>query len=60
MPLPLADADSPAVLELSTDPGRDHGALDPRDLVLEPDEGVILRLSQAWRRDPAPGWESLI
>ncbi len=47
VPLPLASADSPAVLELSTDPGRDHGALDPRDLVLEPDEGVILRLSQA-------------
>lgn len=47
VPLPLASADSPAVLELSTDPGRDHGALDPRHLVLEPDEGVILRLSQA-------------
>jgi alpha-glucosidase len=34
----------PAVLELSTDPGRPAGHVDPRALVLEPDEGVILRL----------------
>jgi alpha-glucosidase len=33
-----------AVLELSTDPGRPAGPIDPRALVLEPDEGVILRL----------------
>jgi alpha-glucosidase len=33
-----------AVLELSTDPGRPAGHVDPRALVLEPDEGLILRL----------------
>ena len=32
-----------AVLELSTDPGRYRGSVDPQELVLEPDEGVILR-----------------
>jgi len=32
------------VLELSTHPGRDHGALELGALVLEPDEGVIVRL----------------
>jgi alpha-glucosidase len=36
--------DEPAVLELSTDPGRPAGRVDPRALVLEPDEGVIVRL----------------
>ena len=35
----------PAVLELSTNPGREHGPVDLTDLVLEPDEGMILR----WR-----------
>ena len=30
--------------ELSTDPGRGHGRADPRNLVLGPDEGIILRL----------------
>ena len=34
----------PAVLELSTNPGREHGPVDLQDLVLEPDEGLILRL----------------
>ena len=33
-----------AVLELSTDPGRGLGPIDTQVLVLEPDEGVILRL----------------
>jgi alpha-glucosidase len=33
-----------AVVELSTDPGRRAGHVDPRALVLEPDEGLILRL----------------
>ena len=33
----------PAVLELSTDPGRGCGPLDLRDLVLQPDEGLIFR-----------------
>jgi alpha-glucosidase len=37
------DVGSAAVLELSTDPGRAHGRVDPRVLVLQPDEGVILR-----------------
>ena len=32
-----------AVLELSSNPGREHGAVDLTDLVLEPDEGMILR-----------------
>jgi alpha-glucosidase len=34
----------PALVELSTDPGRPAGHVDPRALVLEPDEGLILRL----------------
>jgi hypothetical protein len=34
------------VLELSTDPGRYRGSVDPRELVLEPDEGVIIRFPQ--------------
>jgi alpha-glucosidase len=38
--------EQPAKLELSTDPGRAGGQLDPRELVLEPDEGVILRLAR--------------
>ncbi|MGH3200469.1 MAG: alpha-amylase family glycosyl hydrolase [Streptosporangiaceae bacterium] len=49
-PVPLAldrNADGPAVLELSTDTGRDYGLIGLRDFVLEPDEGVILRLSWA-------------
>jgi hypothetical protein len=33
-----------ALVELSTDPGRSHGRADPRNLVLGPDEGIILRL----------------
>ena len=33
-----------ALIELSTDPGRGHGRADPRDLMLGPDEGIILRL----------------
>ncbi|MBV9383590.1 MAG: DUF3459 domain-containing protein [Streptosporangiaceae bacterium] len=37
------DPDGAAVLELSTDPGRARGPVDPRSLVLGPDEGVILR-----------------
>jgi alpha-glucosidase len=46
VPLALADdASGPAFLELSTDPGREHGAVNLRDLVLEADEGLILRLS---------------
>jgi hypothetical protein len=44
VPLALADdVRGPAVLELSTNPGREHGAVDLTDLVLEPDEGMILR-----------------
>jgi hypothetical protein len=35
-----------AVLELSTDPGRDLCPIDTQVLVLGPDEGVILRLLQ--------------
>jgi alpha-glucosidase len=38
--------DQPAKLELSTDPGRAGDQLDARELVLEPDEGVILRLAR--------------
>jgi alpha-glucosidase len=38
------DAGDAAILELSTDPGRAHGHVDPRVLVLRPDEGVLLRL----------------
>ena len=33
----------PALLELSTNPGREHGPVDLTDLVLDPDEGMILR-----------------
>jgi alpha-glucosidase len=44
--VPGDDAHGPAVLELSTHPGREHGAVDLKDLVLEPDEGLILRLSE--------------
>ena len=33
-----------ALVELSTDPGRDHSRADPRNLMLGPDEGIILRL----------------
>jgi alpha-glucosidase len=44
VPLALADdVRGPALLELSTDPGREHGPVDLTDLVLEPDEGMILR-----------------
>jgi hypothetical protein len=39
-------APGPAFLELSTHPGREHSAVDLQDLVLEPDEGLILRLSE--------------
>ena len=47
VPLALSDdAPGPAFLELSTHPGREHGAVDLQDLVLEPDEGLILRLSE--------------
>lgn len=46
VPLGLREDVGPAVVELSTDPGRDRGRVEPRALVLEPDEGVILRLSQ--------------
>jgi alpha-glucosidase len=38
--------DGAAVMELSTDPGRERGRVDPRSLELEPDEGLILRLVQ--------------
>jgi hypothetical protein len=47
-PLRLGDeARVPAaegLIELSTDPGRGHGRADPPDLMLGPDEGIILRL----------------
>jgi glycosidase len=33
-----------ALVELSTDPGRGHGRADPRNLMLGPDEGIVLRL----------------
>jgi hypothetical protein len=46
MPLALCDdAPGPAFLELSTHSGREHGAVDLQDLVLEPHEGLILLLS---------------
>jgi hypothetical protein len=47
VPLALGDdAPGPAFLELSTHPaGREHGAVDLQDLVLDPEEGLILRLS---------------
>jgi alpha-glucosidase len=45
VPLSVRDeADGAALLELSTRPGPDRGVIDLRELVLEPDEGVILRL----------------
>jgi hypothetical protein len=50
VPLSLPDPGGTAVMELSTDPGRHHGRIDPRAFVLEPDEGVILRLP--WRAFP--------
>ena len=40
---PADDARGPAVLELSTRPEREHGPVDLTNLVLEPDEGMILR-----------------
>jgi alpha-glucosidase len=40
-----------AVVELSTDPGRGRGRTDPSDLILGPDEGVILRI----HGDPSTG-----
>lgn len=49
-PVPLGLGDeagvpaAEALVELSTDPGRGHGRADPRNLVLGPDEGIILRL----------------
>jgi Alpha amylase, catalytic domain len=44
VPVVLADdARGPAVLELSTRPEREHGPVDLTNLVLEPDEGMILR-----------------
>ena len=47
VPLALGDdTPGPAFLELSTHPGREHGAVGLRDFVLEPDEGLILRLSE--------------
>jgi alpha-glucosidase len=47
VPLSLGDhARGLAFLELSTHPGREHGAVGLRDFVLEPDEGLILRLSE--------------
>jgi hypothetical protein len=47
VPLALSDdAPGPAFLELSTHPRRQHGAIDLQDLVLEPDEGLILPLSE--------------
>jgi hypothetical protein len=45
--VPLGLHDDPggrAVLELSTDPRRERGPVDPMALGLGPDEGVILRL----------------
>jgi alpha-glucosidase len=47
VPLALGEHErGPAWLELSTYPGREHRVADLRDLVLEPDEGLILRLSE--------------
>ena len=47
VPFGLRDgAGGDAVLELSTDPGRDLGPIDTQVLVPGPDEGVILRLLQ--------------
>ncbi|MGZ6844609.1 MAG: alpha-amylase family glycosyl hydrolase [Blastococcus sp.] len=49
-PVPLGLGDeagvpaAEALVELSTDPRRGHGRADPRNLVLGPDEGIILRL----------------
>jgi hypothetical protein len=47
--VPLAlrgDYRGPASVELSTCPGRASDPVDLLDLVLEPDEGLILRLSE--------------
>ena len=41
------DVSGPAALEVSTDPGRVHGPISPRILVLQPDEALILRLPQS-------------
>ena len=46
MPALGDDARGLAFLELSTHPGREQGAVHLQDLVLEPDEGLILRLSE--------------
>ena len=47
VPFGLRDgAGGDAVLELSTDPGRDLGPIDTQVLLPRPDEGVILRLLQ--------------
>jgi hypothetical protein len=46
MPALGDDARGLAFLELSTHPGREQGAFHLQDLVLEPDEGLILRLSE--------------
>jgi alpha-glucosidase len=46
VPLALGDNSAgSAFLELSTHPGREHGAVDLQDLVLDPEEGLIPRLS---------------
>src|SRR5690348_8146544 len=44
MPALGDDAHGLAFLELSTHPGREQGAVHLQDLVLEPDEGLILRI----------------
>lgn len=41
---PRQEAGRPAEVVLSTSPGRDLGAVQLRDLVLEPDEGLVLHL----------------
>jgi hypothetical protein len=62
VPVALADdARDPAVLELSTRPGREHGAVDLTNLVLEPDEGMILRRQTLaehvmWAAPVGAGW----
>jgi alpha-glucosidase len=62
VPVALADdARGPAVLELSTRPGREHGAVDLTNLVLEPDEGMILRRQTLaehvmWAAPVGAGW----
>jgi alpha-glucosidase len=53
VPLALGDhVPGCAFLELSTHSGRDHGAVELQDLVLEPDEGLILRLSEGAGEEP--------